>query len=290
MTNFKFPATLVEGVGKSVVTAFDMGSADSVHIADSFHPHWNAIIRGLESGDPRVWELFDVATGVVNRFSAITDRVSWNGTDVLWDGDPVHSALAEHLSRVIQSGNEHGFTATAKFWEKLESNPNEHSREQAFEWLAASQFQITAEGDVVGYKGVYANGDGTFRSWGKSEVKGTPSAFVNGAPLPELSNVTQSIGDIVTMPRSEVKHDPNVHCHRGLHVATRSYATGYGNTVLEVHVNPRDIVSVPNDSNGQKVRSCRYYVAGIAGLEGDTRPVLTEDAPVWTGNVGYLVD
>lgn len=291
MTQFKFPATLVEGVGKSVVTAFNMESSDSVHMADSFHPHWNAIIRGLESGDPNVWELFDVATGVVNRFNQVTDRVSWNGKDVLWDGDPVHSALAEHLSRVIQSGDENGFVATAKFWEKLESNPNAHSREQAFGWLSASQFQITPDGDVVGYKGVIANGDGTFRSWAKSSVTGSPSAFVNGEPLPERTHVTQSVGDIVTMPRSEVKHDPSVHCHRGLHVATRDYAAGYGDVILEVHVNPRDIVSVPNDANGAKVRACRYLVARIAGQEGDTRPVLTDEpAPIWTGNVGYRVD
>lgn len=291
MTEFKFPATLVEGVDKSVVTAFDMGSANSVHMADSFHPHWNAIIRGLEAGDPNVWELFDVATGVVNRFREITDRVSWNGTDVLWDGDPVHSALSEHLSRVIQSGDENAFTATAKFWEKLESNPNAHSREQAFSWLAASQFQITPDGDVVGYKGVYDNGDGTYKSWHASSVAGSPSAFVNGSPVAERIQVPQNIGDVVTMPRSEVKHDPTVSCHRGLHVATRAYATSYGNTVLEVHVNPRDIVSVPNDAHGAKVRACRYYVARIAGLEGDTRPVLTDEpAPVWTGNVGYRVD
>jgi hypothetical protein len=33
--------------------------------------------------------------------------------------------------------------------------------------------------------------------------------------------------------------------------------------MLEVHVNPRDVVSVPTDSNWQKVRCCRYKVVDV---------------------------
>lgn len=288
-SKFKFPATLSSGNGLATVTAFKADAAEPVFIADERHPHWNEILIGLTDGDPDVWSLFDVASGVMKRFEQVTDRVSWDGTQVLWDGDPMHTVLADQLSRAIQDGNSDNYTALAKFWEKLESNPDEHSRTQAFDWLACHEFQITPEGDVVGYKGVSDQGDGTFRSSWASQVEGIPSAYVNGQPVPPLSHVPQNVGDVVTMPRSEVAHDPSQACKRGLHVATRSYAGGYG-TVLEVHVNPRDIVSVPTDASGAKVRVCRYTVSRVATENTPTGPVLREsDENVWAGDVGTRV-
>jgi hypothetical protein len=95
------------------------------------------------------------------------------------------------------------------------------------------------------------------------------------------------------MPRSEVVHDPSQACERGLHVSTRSYAEGYARSgaLLEVHVNPRDIVSVPTDGGGEKVRVCRYKIARVALDAYDERPVLRDDVPenVWAGDVGYRV-
>jgi hypothetical protein len=65
------------------------------------------------------------------------------------------------------------------------------------------------------------------------------------------------------MPRDRVTFDPNNGCSFGLHVGTFSYANSYGSTVLEVHVNPRDVVSVPTDCQDQKMRTCRYEVVQV---------------------------
>ena len=293
-SEFAFPASLTETPTLSTVTAFNPEAEQPVFVADSRHPNWTQILFGLRAGDPEVWDLFDVAGGVMRRFQQVTDRVSWDGENVLWDGDAVHSVLADQLTRALQDGNPENYNALAKFWEKLESNPNEHSREQAYEFLATHAFQITPDGDVVGYKGVSPSGapagEPAYISGWASRVEGKPSAFVNGKAVPPLSHVPQSVGDVVTMPRSEVVHDPRKACERGLHVATRSYASGYG-TVLEVHVNPRDIVSVPVDGGGAKVRVCRYKVARVAVEEQSAGPVLYDDsnASAWAGDVGYRV-
>lgn len=293
-SEFAFPASLTETPTLSTVTAFNPNADEPVFVADSRHPNWTQILFGLRAGDDNVWDLFDVAGGVLRRFQQVTDRVSFDGTDVLFDGDPIHSVLADQLRRAIEDGDPENYTALAKFWEKLESNPNEHSREQAYDWLACHKFQITPEGDVVGFKGVHrdyvaADGVQVYRSGWASAVAGKPSAFVNGKPIPELSTVPQVVGDVVTMPRSEVVHDPTQACKRGLHVATYAYAAGYGD-VLEVHVNPRDIVSVPTDANGAKVRVCRYKVARVALSAYDERPVLASTGGnVWAGDVGYRV-
>lgn len=293
MTEFAFPAVLNDGGTIAVVTAFNPDDpSNPVYVADENHPNFEDILEGLEDGDPNVWSLFDVATGLNRKFQSVTDRVTFDGDNIYWDGDVVHTVLAEQLVRSLENGTIGAdAVALARFWEKLEANPNEHSRTQSYDWLAAHNFQITPDGDVVGFKGVYDEGNGVYRSWHASTVTGKPSGFVNDEPQPERDYVRQSVGDVVTMPRSEVSHNPHEACMRGLHVATRDYGSSYGNTLLEVHVNPRDIVSVPTDASGDKVRVCRYKVARIAvsAEQMGEAPVLREDSNVWAGDVGYRV-
>lgn len=289
MNNFAFPASLTYTPTLSTLVAFNVDAENPVYVADSHHPHWDDILNGLYRGDPEVWSLFDVAKGVMDKFAQVTERVSYNGTDVLWDGDPIHSVLANQLLRALEDGDSQAYTALALFWEDLESNPSEHSREQTYEFLATHAFQITPEGKVVAYKGVTDCGNGNYRSNASSSVKGKPSAYVNGKPIPELSTVPQRVGDVVSMPRSEVVHNPSLSCERGLHVATREYANNCG-LVLEVHVNARDFVSVPTDAGGAKVRVCRYEVARVA-QEATGGAVLraSSSTNTWAGDVGYRV-
>lgn len=284
MSEFKFPASLTTQDGKSTIVAFNATDDQPVKTADHHHPHFEAIVQGLKDGDPEVWDLFDVVGGVMKKLRKITDRFSWSGEELLYDGDPLHNALADQMSRAIREGLSHEtVVALGRFYENLQANPVEHSREQAYDFLAAHQFQITAEGNVIGFKGVYAQGDDSYLSWHSSEARGLPSAYVNGVPLPELERVKQSIGDVVSMPRSEVVHNPNQHCARGLHVATQDYAKGYGDTVMEVEFNPAKLVSVPGGAGGQKVRVHEYKVRRIASDAYGTETVLVEG----TASVGY---
>lgn len=288
MNEFRFPATLSGGSGKQVVTAFNQDSNNPVYIADEFHPAFDQILEGLRTGDPNVWSLFEVGEGLVSKFKVVTERVSWNGHEVLWDGTPIHSVLAKQLERALKEGDERNYTAIAKFWEKLESNPDNNSRNQAYEFLACHQFQITDDGDVVGYKGVRDTGKGIYTSTWSSQVEGVPSGFVNGTPIPPLSTIPQKIGDVVTMPREQVSNDPNVLCSRGLHVSTQDYASSYGSKVLLVTFSPANICSVPNDAQGEKVRVWKYKVKGLVPENNSGSVVLREEAAPqrWSG-VGY---
>jgi hypothetical protein len=62
------------------------------------------------------------------------------------------------------------------------------------------------------------------------------------------------------MPREEVDEDPNRTCSTGLHVACFDYAKDFGERLIEVKVNPRDVVAVPVDYNGTKLRCCQFEV------------------------------
>lgn len=256
--------------------------------ADSFHPHWSAIVDAFDRDDERIYDLFDVKAGLGRRLEALTDRVSYNGQDILFDGVVIHTVLAEQIKRALESG-EADYMPLIRFWEKLESNPQEHSKEQAYRWLSTHDFKITEDGDVVAYKGVRVQGydnlysherpdvtdASVFVSISSSNVPDVPSGYVDGEPVPPQSVIPQKIGSVVTMPRNEVKHDPNVSCHRGLHVGDWSYAKNFAQgAVLEVHVNPRDIVSVPNDSSSRKVRTCKYKVVSVVTAQYSGGPVL----------------
>jgi DNA-binding transcriptional regulator/RsmH inhibitor MraZ len=69
-------------------------------------------------------------------------------------------------------------------------------------------------------------------------------------------------GKTPKMDRKDVDPDRNQTCSRGLHVAAYIYAKDfYGNGhLLEVKVNPKDVVAVPPDYNAQKMRVCEYFV------------------------------
>lgn len=225
------------------------------YVAGNEHPNFKEILQGAIDGDPSVIDLFDVAVAIQKKFDLVSDRVSIRNGQVYLDGELVNSALTDQIIEFQKAGED--FMPLVKFYEKLEQNPNPDSREQLYAWLDAHKFTITPEGDLLGYKGVALNAEGNYVSvnHGRAIVNGEE---FNGA-------IPNEIGSVVTMPRGEVEFNPGVGCSRGLHVGTWNYAKDWGHgAVLEVVVNPRDVVSVPHDCRAQKLRTCRYVVSGVA--------------------------
>jgi hypothetical protein len=66
------------------------------------------------------------------------------------------------------------------------------------------------------------------------------------------------------MNRDEVQDDPGKACSTGLHVGTKSFAKDFGAVVIEVKIDPADVVSVPHESGGQKLRCAKYEVARVS--------------------------
>lgn len=274
---------LIEGGEHGVdnIVALFPNEADPLKQADSRHPHWAAIKEGLENEDDSVYELFDVRGGLLTRLTNLSDRVSFDGENILFDGDPQEGPLADHLYRCLEAGTQ-DYEPVVKFWEKVAQNPDARSREQLFTWLQSHQFTITEDGDILGYKGVAVTQDENGFS---SISQGT--AFVDG--VKHTGAIPNKIGSVVTMPRAEVQNDPNTACHKGLHVGDWSYASNFGRgAVLEVHVNPRDVVSIPNDNSFRKMRCCKYKVVKVRD-EQTHAPIALAGEPAWEGDVGYRV-
>lgn len=231
------------------ITVFVNGE---VHVAHSSHPNFDRILEGVFDGDESVVDLFDVAQAAATRFERLTERVTTANGKLYLDGVEVNNSLSNQVVRFLKEGVE-DWVPLVNFFENVQSNPNEHSREQLYDWLnATGGFTITEEGWIIGYKGVKRTEDGFTSVF-------TGKAIVNGEV--HEGHIPNFPGAVVTMPRDEVIFDPAVGCHQGLHVGTYEYAENFAKgALLEVHVNPRDVVSVPTENGWAKMRVCRYSV------------------------------
>lgn len=242
--------TIVGNEDGSVITVFVAGNPPAS--AQDSHPNYDAIVAGAKDGDDGVLALFDIAANVASRFDRLSDRITTAFGRLYFDGVEVANALTAQIVRFMDAGLP-DWKPLVAFFEKVQCNPDAHSREQLYTWLDGRDFTITPDGDLVGYKGVAKDADGALVSVHSGR------AIVNGAV--HVGHIPNPLGALVEMPRDEVTADPALGCHAGLHVGTFDYAQGYASgAMLEVHVNPRDVVSVPTDCGAAKLRTCRYRV------------------------------
>jgi hypothetical protein len=236
---------------------------------DSRSPAFQAIkdivLGNAPSVEPdEMEEMFSTAKAVENAVANanLSSRVKVENGEVLLDGVALSNALTDHILKLMaeQSGD---LTGWVRFLERIEANPNDHSREALFTWLdALGEFDggITidsATGFLVGYKGVRRDENGNLFS-----VRSGP-AIVDGVEHTD-GPVPNAVGSVIEMPRDEVQHDPSIGCSRGLHVGTWSYAKSWNQgAMLEVHVDPADVVSVPTQCGAQKMRCAKYLVVGV---------------------------
>ena len=153
----------------------------------------------------------------------------------------VSPVLSDKLVALMRAGAP--FSSMEKFLSNLELNPSHESVEQLLIYLGHNKFPITNDGCFLAYKYVTQREDGSL--WDAHSGK------FNNNP-----------GKIVSMDRSQCNPDRFHTCSSGLHVAAYEYAKecGGGSVLIQVKVNPKDVVAVPNDYHNQKMRVCRYEV------------------------------
>lgn len=270
------------------------GDGQTLTVADS-HPNF-AVIHDLlrdsvDRNEAEVRRLADVATSVADSIAKLSDRVVLRGTDLYFDGDLIDKAITRHIVAMYRE-NDPKWAYLVAFLENLAANPSAKSRRHLYYFLDKHDFQITEDGHFIAYKGVEPDGRSIHAGYGI--VDGT---VYSHAKLPN------EVGSVVEMPRSMVDNDRDRTCSVGLHAGTHSYASNFGHgRVMTVKINPRDVVSVPHDSNDQKLRVCRYVVAEFAPASpysGTTwTPTETafdldddgEDEDEWCGNCPNMVD
>ena len=263
--------TLLQTNDASSITALIDGE---LYTATDEHPFFVQIVEAVVDGTATP-DTFNGEAGVLD-YLQLADGVEVRDSVLYYDDEPMHDALAQKIIKMLKANEEP--TALVNFLIWLKQNQSRNSRDQLFGWLEQSGFEITDTGYIIGYKSVYSVRDSDQYH---SVSRGT--AWVNDNK--QTGQIYQKVGDIVTMPRSDVTDNPAESCSYGLHVGTRGYAESFsGNTVLLVYVNPKDVVSVPND-DATKMRVCEYTVGKVF-----TPELFEEESDVEVGEHYFFVN
>lgn len=178
------------------------------------------------------------------------------------DGQEAPKVLGEKILKFSNEGLP--YEPLVKFARNLQQNPSFRSVQELFGFLEKNDHPITEEGNFIAYKRVLAN------------LKDIHSGTMDNSP-----------GLTVEVPRNQVDEDSNKTCSHGLHVANWDYAHNHfgssqrdTDVMLEVEVNPADVVAIPADYNNSKMRVCKYVVLGLIDREHSSDTYLRKTTPV----------
>lgn len=268
--------TLADGAAGSTITFVLDGVPRT--ITDS-HANFRPIREHLlsDNHDPiRLRHLLDVQGYAQEELRRLSDRVTYRDGTILFDGARLEKPITRQMVRLLREGADPSvsggntslndpsgpgaLSALVRFLENLATNPSAESRRHLYSWLEGRDFTITSEGEILAYKGVRAVESNESVTAGVEQVQVT----MNGVSTIHVGHIPNPVGATIEMPRSLVNAEREHGCSVGLHVGTYGYARDFGQRLLHVVVNPRDVVSVPSDSKFQKMRVARYRVLGVS--------------------------
>lgn len=171
---------------------------------------------------------------------------TYQNGQVMVNGVPAPRVLGNKIYKFSEEGLP--YEPLVLFAGKLQKNPSFRAVNELFEFLDKNDHPITSEGNFIAYKKVRPDFKDIYT--GKFD---------------------NSVGTLVEMPRNQVNENPNETCSDGLHVANWNYAKniygGANDVMLEVEVDPADVVAVPVDYNQSKMRVCKYNVLSVVNEE-----------------------
>lgn len=226
--------------GKAYTITSDNPSYDQV---------WDAIAN--EESEYNIVELFNQATAVKRYFKDGGVEVT-DDNEILFNGEPIHNVVVDRIFDFMSKGLP--YQPLLKFLQRLQANPSRRSIEELYKFLEHKALPITEDGFFLGYKGV------------NQDYTDVHTGTFNNSP-----------GKVQSMPRQKVDDDFRHHCSYGFHVGSLEYATHWGSRTVIVKVDPADVVSVPEDCNCQKLRTCKYEV--LCDYEGPLPQPLHSDRP-----------
>lgn len=223
-----------------------------LYMATPANPYFDVIVSRLKADpdDESVLDLFDYATAIARKIAeAFEDCVNLKVENkvLTYKGKPVPQEINDLAVRFAQEDSP-SLAPLAKFLDRVYDNKNAYTRDALLPWLNNTGFHFNEDGMIVGYKKV--RGDYSSVHSGPGVVNGEPA---NG----HLDNTP---GNLLEMDRGAVEFDPSQGCAAGLHVGTYGFARSFsGDRLLMVLVDPKDVVSVPNEDSA-KMRVCKYVV------------------------------
>jgi hypothetical protein len=212
-------------------------------------PNFEVAVKAYKEGDEvKLRDSFSLSKSIVD---FVLGRVKIVGNDVFLNGKVSRGLVVDRILTFMSEGIEP--IALIRFLDKLSQNPSDYSREQLYNFIEKYHCPITPDGNIILYKGVRNDYNDIYSN-----------------------TICNKVGEVVSMPREKVVDNPNSTCDVGLHCAYMDYAKGWAGyardgegRLMLVEVNPTDVCSVPNCSDGQKIRVCHYTVVAEYGIEAE---------------------
>ena len=203
----------------------------------------NQFAKATDAFKAENWtELFGILNPAetIKNLYAKYEQVEVKDGNVYVFGDAVNTLIAERILQFLDQGID--CVPVFKFLTKLQANPSSRACNELYTFLEHRNLPITDNGNFLAYKAVRS--DYTDVHTGQ---------FLN------------TVGQVLSMQRNKVDDNKENGCSYGFHAGTLEYASGFrpqnGKMVI-VEIDPSDVVSIPLDSDCQKLRTCRYKVIG----------------------------
>ncbi|AGH31944.1 RIIB lysis inhibitor [Vibrio phage PWH3a-P1] len=227
-------------VTKNQITIFCNDESRSV---DKGYPKFKSLRKKLieqDFNDSVLREVYDLLNlpKFVETFSEGNITVKHETGQVFYGTFEIKNSVVDRMMDMLSEKED--VKPLVKFLERLMMNPKENVIEELYPFLRHNDIEISDEGYIIAYRSIR-------RDW---------KDFHTGI-------MDNSVGKVVSMPRSLVDANPNVTCSTGIHCAAYEYASDFGGSdyrLIRVKVCPSDVVSVPVDYCGQKMRVCKLEV------------------------------
>lgn len=215
------------------------------HVVDPAHPHYSAIAQACQLGAfLAVPELLKVKPQEVIKVGDVEvvsgDGIGDETITAVFKGSPI--PLAAPVKELLVRSDMVAFReAFESFLYRVAANPVKVGQTSLWNFLKHGNFPLLTNGNFLAYKSVKRVGENSYVDW---HTGTTPYA----------------IDVATTLPREQCEVDVGQACSSGLHAGTYEYAanfhSGDDKYILEVEIDPADVVSVPT-SEDQKLRCCK---------------------------------
>lgn len=233
-------------INEKTITAIIDGEAK---VISSSHRNFAKIKKALITGD------FDSVPNLIDEGNALVKigggDIQIVGGTVKFLGRDVPNYQAQKLLSMLRQGSPN-IEPYKKFVANLMENPSARAIEEFARFADYKELPIDEDGMCFAWRGLKAD-------W--YSVHGNLKTRVLKGKVNSQGQIYNGVGEEIEVARQDVDDDCNRTCSYGVHVGAFDYAKGWsrGKVVL-VKFNPKDVVSVPTDCNGQKCRVCRYVV------------------------------
>ncbi len=248
---------IVQGSNITVVIGTTPHTVSKSHIA------YNKLLAAIKAGEwETVQDIIEPKQVVLNFGQG---NVSIQGDKIFWKGREMHNALTKRMVAMIQE--DFPVDPLVAFMENLMENPSKRAVNELYGFLEKNTLPITSDGCFLAYKKVRQD----YFDVHSGTVLNKPAVYMtdeDAATLEEAvgknNEVTVEVVDgvtVVSMERNLVDDDQNRTCSTGLHFCSKDYLSVFGGErIVILKINPRDVVSIPNDYNDSKGRCARYEI------------------------------